>query len=158
MKDYSRSTSKGKNEIPFSFKFVCILSVLLEETFIAFFPVMVIIVMCFITSGSYPLPSIYNNLFVGFSTISAGNIIYISSKKKIQQNKESHKVLTIMNFFSFSVALICCCCYSNADMGYIKILPNMNIKAIMFIILVFIVPVEIQKIQDRVNERGEIDQ
>lgn len=134
---------------------ICILSVLLEESFIAFFPVMVILVMCYITSGDYDLIPIFNNIFVGFSTISAGNIIYLSSKRKTQKNKEFLNTFTIITFFSFSISLICCCGYANVDMGYVKITPDVNKTGIMIVLLILILPGEILKIKDKISANKE---
>lgn len=128
----------------------CILSILLEEFFIAFFPVIIICVVCFITSSVYPDFSIYNNLFVGLCTISAGNILYLI-KQRAKNKSEFQNTLIVISFVSFSIALICCCCYANADMGYIRITPNIDSQKVMICILLLTIPIEILKIADRIK-------
>ena len=133
MCDITNEKSKKFNLIdnPVSKIIFCIVGVLLEDIFIAFFPVIIIFIVCLIPSNSYPTVSIYNNLFVGFCTINAGNILYLSSKKKLKNDNEFYNTLIVITFFSFTFSLICCCCYSNADMGYIKIAPNMESNKLM---------------------------
>lgn len=76
--------------------------ILSKEIFMAILPVFLIFFICILNNRPYPYSTIYNNLFIGFTTLNAGNMIYLNSDCGI------HDKTFIQVLFLFSLISMLC--------------------------------------------------
>lgn len=133
------------------------LAVLSQEIFMSVLPVFLLVFLCILARQPYPLLALYNNFFIGCTTLNAGNIIYIHSECE----NNSKKLKSLLLGFSIidmlaSLAGSAFISLSN-DMGLISINLDENyFNDILFKVsvslLVVICFVEFLKIANKTRE------
>ena len=127
--------------------------VLFQEICMAVLPVFLLVFLCILSRQPYPLLALYNNFFIGCTTLNVGNIIYIHSDGE-SYNKKMKTFLLIASITDMLASLTGFVFISlSSDMGLLSIsLDNGILFKVSVSLLSVICSVELLKIADKVRE------
>ena len=130
---------------------ICSLIIFAQEILIAILPVCLIVFICILENKPYPYSTIYNNLFIGYTTINAGNTFYLYSGCEIG-DKKIVQVLLIFSTISMLCSLAGATIICLGEMENRNISYNSIYNKIYFILSIAVFFVEIIKIYEKCKE------
>lgn len=132
----------------------------IEDFFLAFLPIVVIYILCCLKKTSLPFISLYNNLFVGLTTLNMENLIFLLKDKKSKINNENNNNNRIIPLVAVIMTFISSLIVANITIDEIteqETFLNSFYPISGIFILIWILCFQIKKVYDNIKEEEKND-